>query len=896
MPPTEDTQFASSQEVAASLFFERAVRAGAVDPSSFDALCAEFPHWREVFEILRVDVEQAGPALRGVMPGGSGAADVPGVFASLQEGGTRAGRFRDLGVLGRGGMGIVRKVWDPELRRVVALKTLIEPAEHRDPLWSQRTQWRLLAEAQIVGQLQHPGIVPVLEVGLNAAGQLYFTMPLVAGEGYDAVLGKVRAGATDWSLTRAIVVLQRVAETAAYAHARGVLHRDLKPANVMVGAFGQAYVMDWGLARIVGGAAAELPALEDDEREGGATALGGEDGEGNAEVSSARQELRRRAPLSPLLSHVGDVVGTPAYMAPEQAQGKVDEVDARVDVYSIGAMLYELLAGHPPYSGGRRSAAPRARGATLERVRAGPPPALSRLATGAPEELVAIADKAMARDPAVRYPTAMALADDLRAFLELRVVSAHRTGALPELSKWMARHRGVVVVMALLLLTLLGSALGFAALYREADDQLLATRRAQADALRRQSALRGIGPTTFPLPTFSDVFDDDRLDRRWIGASNAHLIEEVDGALRLAAPAAESTDTMLTLDRMVSVVQGEFELTVSFALHGFDVPGETRHERLAGVGLRSTGDDRFVAGISRHAERDPPDCVGAAQTYCASFEGSDCLGSVWRARDDRRGRMRFVRQDGALSQSYWDSDGGWQVLRTDPAPADDLYIVIWARNFYATEPFRFDVESIDYRTLSERRREPVELVLDFSDGWIDPRLQIAGDFGIVAEIDDTMFLEKLAGSPGWVAVNLDADRYALCGDFELVLQLELDEFSAPAAGAHALHLGLRGIDGTAYARLSLLADARGRGWRSWQRSRVSRSPSEGDALAIVVHRRGTVLRFEVTDELGTREVLRREHVGASVDLSFGLELSAVDSEAELVVGVNRLWARNLQPR
>ena len=186
------------------------------------------------------------------------------------------------------------------------------------------------------------------------------------------------------------------------------MHRDLKPANVMVGRFGETYVMDWGLAKVRG-------------RRGAASS-----GADAAETA--------------LLTGHGTVIGTPAYMPPEQAAADAEAVGPRSDVYAVGAMLYELLAGRAPYLEAGEDIPSRE---VLHRVRSGPPPPVSASNPRIPAELVAICERAMARDPAGRYAGIEELGEDLRAYLELRVVRAYRTGPLAELAKWLRRNRGL---------------------------------------------------------------------------------------------------------------------------------------------------------------------------------------------------------------------------------------------------------------------------------------------------------------------------------------------------------------------------------------------------------------------------------------------------------------------
>ncbi|MBK8096225.1 MAG: protein kinase [Planctomycetes bacterium] len=307
--------------------------------------------------------------------------------------------------LARGAMGRIVRAHDHELDRVVALKICrAEPGDLRQ-------EQRFLAEARIAGKLDHPGIVPIHELGIDGAGRPYFAMRLVDGQDLARIFALARNQVDGWTRTRALSVLLRVCEAMAFAHSRSVVHRDLKPGNVMVGRFGETYVMDWGLARLLDDA------------------------------------------TPPTDTTAGEVVGTPAYMAPEQARGDGAAVDRRADVYAVGAMLYELLSGRMPYLGENEAPTP---DQVLARVIAGPPAALPTRRDLA-DELIAICDCAMARDPGARYPDMAALAEDLRAFLEVRVVRAHAGGPWAELRKWVQRNRGLAAsLVAAVVLLLIG--------------------------------------------------------------------------------------------------------------------------------------------------------------------------------------------------------------------------------------------------------------------------------------------------------------------------------------------------------------------------------------------------------------------------------------------------------
>ena len=357
-------------------------------------------------------------------------ADVDLLALLKEEGGLGMGlnpeRYQVTGEVARGGMGVILRVRDKGFRRDLAMKVLPKDEIERDTEYDSRTS-RFLEEAQVTGQLEHPGVVPVHEVGLDDERQLYFTMRLVKGKTFGEVIKLSRAGEEGWTTTRALGVLLKVCETMAFAHDKGVVHRDLKPDNVMVGRFGETYVMDWGLARVTG----RKQRADPDVAMRSILTTARKDSDSSQGSSTDTLE--------------GDVVGTPAYMPPEQARGELERLGPRSDVYSLGAMLYHLLAGEAPYAAERGPA--RVLAALLE----GPPDALEGKAGDASAELLAICQKAMAREPEARYESMLAFADDLHAYLDDRVVRAYRTGAVIELTKWVRRNRGLAASLVLAL-------------------------------------------------------------------------------------------------------------------------------------------------------------------------------------------------------------------------------------------------------------------------------------------------------------------------------------------------------------------------------------------------------------------------------------------------------------
>ncbi len=375
-------------------------------------------------------------------------------------------RYRVGKTVARGGMGAILSARDEDLRREIAMKVVLGPkssasrsgdavgarVDHLDP----KILARFVEEAQITGQLDHPGIVPVHELGLDDDGRIYFTMQLVRGRDLESVFERVGDEGSGWTLTRALDALLKACDAVAYAHSKGVIHRDLKPANVMVGDFGEVYVMDWGLARVAGHPDRHELRVDDTGKV----------------VTTARHDAAD--PADALRTLDGELIGTPAYMSPEQASGRIDDIDERSDVYAVGAMIYRLLAGTPPYVplGSRRSAAQ-----ILASLHVGPPTPLHRAAPRVPAELAAICEKAMARDARQRYRDMRELAEDLRAYLERRVVRAYATGPIAETRSWVRRNRALAGSFAALLVALVAGLATSWTLKASSDRNALAAER-----------------------------------------------------------------------------------------------------------------------------------------------------------------------------------------------------------------------------------------------------------------------------------------------------------------------------------------------------------------------------------------------------------------------------------
>ncbi|MHC4506230.1 MAG: protein kinase domain-containing protein, partial [Planctomycetota bacterium] len=350
-------------------------------------------------------------------------------------------RYRPLGELGRGGMGVVYKAHDSKLHRVVALKVLIagEGATQEDVE-------RFFREASAAAQLRHPNIVPIHELDVKE-GRHFFTMDFVEG-------GPLSNLIAQRALTprRAVEILRDVAEAVHHAHEHGTIHRDVKPANIIITPDGRPMVMDFGLAK---------------------------------QVESDRK-----------LTRTGVVMGTPEYMAPEQAKGETHEADARTDVWALGAVLYEMITGLPPFAGATSFD-------IVRKVVYEEPLPPRRYNHACPRDVETICLKCLEKDPRRRYQTAEELAGDCRGFLEGKLIAARPASLVYRARKKLARHKGVTGVSALAFALVVGLTVWYvgslqkalesekSAKTKEAKQRRLAEqKRKEAEAARGKEAVQ----------------------------------------------------------------------------------------------------------------------------------------------------------------------------------------------------------------------------------------------------------------------------------------------------------------------------------------------------------------------------------------------------------------------
>jgi len=376
-------------------------------------------------------------------------------------------RFRILRPHAKGGLGAVFVALDSELNREVALKQILE--KHADDAVSRQ---RFVAEAEITGGLEHPGVVPVYGLGTDAGGRPYYAMWFIKGDSLKEAIArfhedeklKADPGRRSLELRKLLRRFTDVCNAIDYAHSRGVIHRDLKPANIIVGKYGETLVVDWGLAKAVG----------------------------RADPSSEEQTL---APSSSGSSETlpGSALGTPPYMSPEQARGELNRLGPRSDVYSLGATLYCLLTGKPPFEGEDI-------GVILRAVQEGQFSRPSQHDPALDKALEAICLKAMANSLHDRYPTPKALADDLDRWMADEPVTAWREPVARRARRWARRNRtavtaaaaalvaGVVGLSAVLAVQTRAKADLSASLKRETDAKT-ALADTNADLIRSQAAV-----------------------------------------------------------------------------------------------------------------------------------------------------------------------------------------------------------------------------------------------------------------------------------------------------------------------------------------------------------------------------------------------------------------------
>jgi serine/threonine protein kinase len=329
-----------------------------------------------------------------------------------------ATKYRIVEEISHGGMGTVYRAKDSELDREVAIKVLSTPEVDSD------LAKRMVREAQIIARLEHPGIVPVHDVGLLSDGRVFYAMKLVRGSRLDEYTRQ------NESLKDRLRKFQAACEAVAFAHAHGVIHRDLKPANIMIGSFGEVLVLDWGVAKILG----QRGVAGEDSSEADTLLLPARTGQ----ISPVR-------PIADEDTAHGTIIGTPHYMSPEQSRGEIAQLDERSDVYSLGAILYFLLTNQSPGSATDTHASPCGDEQSLRRPR--------ELNSKVKKNAEAVCLKAMAQTSAQRYASARELVADVVGLIDDEAVSAYQENVVERTGRWLNKNRFLVfLVLAYLLM------------------------------------------------------------------------------------------------------------------------------------------------------------------------------------------------------------------------------------------------------------------------------------------------------------------------------------------------------------------------------------------------------------------------------------------------------------
>jgi serine/threonine-protein kinase len=465
---------------------ELRIRGEAVAPEELCRACPELlgELKRQIASLAAMDAlldpsSDAGTPTPQEGPDAAGASAPAGLEGPLPAGTS----YRVLRLHARGGLGEVFVAHDERLRREVALKRLqARQAGNAD------SRSRFLREAEITSRLEHPNVVPIHAVGRDGAGHLFYTMRLVQGETLHEAIQRWHAAdkpGRDPSerrleFRRLVGRFVAVCHTVAYAHSRGILHRDIKPNNILLGPYGETLLVDWGLAKVLAAPGAAAPET------GAPTEPGDADGEAATQV--------------------GSVLGTPAYMSPEQAAGQWDLLGPASDIYSLGATLYVLLTGQPAFTG-------RHVGDVLEKVRRGQFRPPRQYVKSVPRALEAICLKAMARQPEARYAGAEALATDLEHWLADAPVSAWREPWHVRAGRWLRRHKALATGAVVLLVTALAALAVSNVLVRREQEETAAQKR-QAEVQRDRADENLALARKAVEDYFTHVAEDDDLKKQ----------------------------------------------------------------------------------------------------------------------------------------------------------------------------------------------------------------------------------------------------------------------------------------------------------------------------------------------------------------------------------------------
>jgi serine/threonine-protein kinase len=490
-------------------------------------------------------------------------------------------RFRVLRLHAKGDLGAVFVALDTELNREVAIKQILD-GRADDPA-SRR---RFLLEAEVTGGLEHPGIVPVYGLGTDGLGRPYYAMRFIEGDSLEEAIHRFHAdaaspkdpGRRSLGLRQLLRRFTDVCNAIEYAHSRGVLHRDIKPANVIVGRYGETLVVDWGLAKPTG------------------RVESGTDAGQQTPIPSPPRGCAGTLP--------GYALGTPAYMSPEQAEGRPDRLGPRSDVYGLGATLYSILTGKPPFVGPDPKI-------ILARVSAGEFSRPRQVDPGVPVALEAICLKAMALDPEGRYATPRSLGEDIERWLADEPVLAYPEPLPARAMRWVRRRKQwVAAAAAILILTLLGLAIHDQQIAREkarTADQLVMTRDALRELLKVAGENLAFVPNAERLREYLARLVLDRYQRLGdqfptdpgVRLETAQVFRVIGGIGRITGQFAKARDSY---DKAIELLTAQCE----------DDPGHSQYRRWLADAFIDRGELNHMNGRTLAAEDDLRAAIGHA--------------------------------------------------------------------------------------------------------------------------------------------------------------------------------------------------------------------------------------------------------------------------------------------
>ena len=634
-------------------------------------------------------------------------------------------------IVGHGGMGQVLRATDRRLGRVVAIKEVV----------SRVHQERLEREAQVTAKLQHPAIVPIYEAGKWPNGNAFYTMRLVAGETLAKEIKTKKTFETRLGLLSNVV---SVVDALAYAHAQGVIHRDLKPQNILVGEFGETVVIDWGLAKELGGPPAN--SSHEDESPDTDRSRAGYGGEN--------------------LTRVGEILGTPGFMAPEQAAGAA--ADERSDVYALGAILYTVLAGQPPYwDTDSKASSDQLVEITIKR----PPTNIETLAPSVPSDLAAIVTRAMNPEPGDRFMNAQAMASELHRFEAGRLLESRNYSVWERTWRWVQKHRALVgVVAAALLVVASVGAIAIINVLASRDDERRARRTAEAEKIELVFQQARAALATDPTATLAWLkqYPEDGPRRGAAGLlsvearsrgvswrvfeSQSAEVEDLQfGGRRLFAAANYAPLRIWNLDSGESTDVSE----ISPGRIGYDQVSQT---------LLAPADGRIaryslVKGTIEYSGKSRPSSIGGFPKFAFNRDQRVALLAShkelfrWSLSDDKRSRRKPFTTQGLETVGTFALFGKWTLRKqaldgkTEPEKVADKI------GFYLGEP-------------------------SFASSRLTGRYAIAHEYkvylGSVSSDELTTFVPKATAIPTAVGISDDGKTLAVGNDLGEVTIFDVD--------------------------------------------------------------------------------------------------------------------------